>query len=75
MYTRAKLQFRLFSSVLNALHSGSELQYVVDKQLFGSREQGSSAIPLDNKGLGKLHIVIFALPGVCYAPKSGQLVG
>jgi len=64
MYARAKLQFRLFSCVISALFHRVQLQPVRNYEFLRIAEQGSSENPLDNKGLVKLHIVIFGRVGL-----------
>jgi len=70
MYTRANLRVRLFSFVISALFHRAQLQTVRTHEFLRNAEEGGSAIPLDNKGLIKLHSVIYALLGVSYTPTS-----
>jgi hypothetical protein len=61
MYTRANLRVRLFSFVISALFYRPQLQSVRSHEFLRGGEEGGSVIPLNNKGLIKLHIVIFGL--------------
>jgi len=50
---------RLFSSVTSVLFHSSTLQSVENHEFSRSREEVGPAKPLNNKGLVKLHFVIF----------------
>jgi len=61
MYTRAKRELRPFSFSISALFNSSTLQTVEIYKLLRNGEEGSLVKTLYNKGLFKLHIVIFEL--------------
>ncbi len=61
MYTRVNLWIRLFSFVISALFHSPTLQTVENHQILRNGEEGGSENPFYNKGLSKLHIVIFGL--------------
>ncbi len=52
--------FRPFSFVINALFHWVTLQTVINHNFLRSEEEGGSVEPLYNKGLTKLHFVLFA---------------
>lgn len=70
MYTRANLRVRLFLCTVSALADSATLQTVESHEFLRSVEEGGPVIPLNNKGLTKLHFVIYVYLGVRYAPKS-----
>ena len=59
MYTRANLRIRLFSFVISGLFRRVTLQTVENHRVLRSEEEGGQLIPLNNKGLTKLHFVIY----------------
>ncbi len=60
MYTRVNLRIRLFSFMFSVLFHSSTLQTVENRESLRIVEEGGSVIPLNNKGLIKLHSVIYA---------------
>jgi len=59
MYTRAKIQFGPFCFVISASIQSATLLTVEIHEFLRSAEEGDWVIPLNNKGLNKLHFVIY----------------
>jgi len=59
VYTRANLRVRLFPCTVSALFDSATLQTVESHEFLRSVEEGGQVIPLNNKGLTKLHLVIY----------------
>ena len=72
MYTRAKLRFRLFLSVISKLFHRAQLQIVRNHEFLRKGEEGGSVNPLDNKAFIKLHIVIFRFARFFERPVSAR---
>jgi len=59
MYTRANLRIRLISFVISTLSVRPQLQTVINHEFLRSWDEGGPVISISNKGLIKLHSVIF----------------